>query len=222
MQYLHHPDAGAPRLTLEGDVYRYLIKVRRHRQGDVVALRSGTDENIHHYTIDSIERRTAVLILLHSEELLIAARRVLHIGWCMIDPKSIEKVLPTLNEIGVEQITFIDCDRSQKNFRHDPRRLQSILVNSSQQCGRSTPMRIDTAPDIATFLAAHPDAHLLQFSEHPLSCAAEVSTIIIGPEGGLSDTEISRFDSGHIVGLDTPMILRSESAAVAVASRIIL
>jgi len=222
MQYLLHSEAGASQITLEGDPYRYLIKVRRHRVGDRVALRNGEDHTLHFYTLERIDRRTAGLTYQASEERAITPRRGLHIGWCRIDPKAIEKVLPILNEMGVSTITFIDCDRSQKHFRLDQERLEKILTNSSQQCGRSDRMRIATAPDITTFLADNPDARLLHFSDTTLSCDGENATIIIGPEGGFTDAETALFTPGRIVGLDTPMVLRSESAAVAVASRVVL
>jgi 16S rRNA (uracil1498-N3)-methyltransferase len=222
MQYLHHPEAGAPHITLEAESFRYLIKVRRHRAGEEVALRSGEGEHIHHYTIDSIDRRRAALTLLRSETLPVTARRALHIGWCLIDPKSIEKVLPTLNEIGVARITFIDCERSQHSFRLDTERLHKILLNSSQQCGRSESMRLDHSESIAVFLTEHPEAHLLHFSEHHLSDDTPIQTIVIGCEGGFTDDEVALFAPEQTVGLDTPMILRSESAAVAVASRVVL
>jgi len=222
MQYLLHPDAGAAQIVLEDEPYRYLIKVRRHRVGDRVALRTGEDDTLYHYTLTHIDRRRAELTYHAHQTLPITPARSLRIGWCMIDPKIIEKTLPTLNEIGVAQITFIQCARSQAHFRLDFARLQKILTNSSQQSGRSTPMQLDTAPDIATFLADHPEAYVLHFSEHPLSCADEVSTIIIGPEGGLSTPEIAHLSPDRILGLDTPLILRSESAAIAAASRIIL
>ena len=38
----------------------------------------------------------------------------LHIGWCVIDPKTVEKYIASLNEIGVDKITFIYADYSQK------------------------------------------------------------------------------------------------------------
>ena len=222
MQYLLHPEAGVPRITLKGDAYRYLIKVRRHRVGDRIALRTGEDHAIHFYTLERIDRRAAELVWQASETLTVIPRRPLHIGWCRIDPKAIEKVLPILNEIGVNVITFIDCDRSQKHFRLDQERLEKILTNSSQQCGRSDRMRIATAPDIATFLVEHPEALLLHFSETTLPCGGEGATVIVGPEGGFTDAETALFTPDRIVGLDTPMILRSESAAVAVASRMVL
>jgi 16S rRNA (uracil1498-N3)-methyltransferase len=223
MQYLHHPDAGAQQITLEGDAHRYLFKVRRHRAGETVHLRTLNDPYIYHYAIDHLDKKTALLTLEKREYLPIIPARSLHIGWCMVDPKSIEKVLPGLNEMGVGRITFISCARSQKNFRLDFARMEKILLASMQQCGRSEWMKLDKASSFPAFVADHPEAYLLHFSETPLPAEGDdLLTVIIGCEGGFTDDEIALIAPERIVGLDTPMILRSESAAVAVAGKVLL
>ncbi len=222
MQYLYHPDAGAEFLQLTGDPNRYLFKVRRHRVGEQVHLRSG-DDTLYAYTIDTLDKKTAHLTLIDQVSLPIHATQTLHIGWCQIDPKSIEKVLPILNEMGVAQLTFFPCARSQQNFRLDHERMQKILQNSSQQCGRTRLMILEEAESMEAFLNAYPEAKLLHFSQdQSLSCTREDTTIILGPEGGFTDAEVARFTPEQIVGLDTPMILRSESASVAVAARVLV
>ncbi len=222
MQYLHHSDAGAEHLQLEGDPHRYLFKARRHRAGEAVHLRSG-DDTLYTYTIDTLDKKTAHLTLTDQTSLPIHAAHSLHIGWCQIDPKSIEKVLPILNEMGVAQLTFFPCTRSQHHFRLDHARMDKILQSSSQQCGRTRPMILSEAESLEAFLSAHPEAQLLHFSEdRTLSCTREDTTLILGPEGGFTEAEIARFAPEQIMGLGTPMILRSESAAVAVAARVLV
>jgi len=142
MQYLFHKNASQPNLTLSGDEHRYIFKVRRHKEGETIALRNLQDEQIYFYTIASLSKKEALLVLKESKYLTIKSPRPLHLGWCVIDPKSVEKVLPTLNEMGVEKITFIYCERSQKSFKLDFKRLEKILLNSSQQCGRSALMQL--------------------------------------------------------------------------------
>ena len=117
MQYLFHPQASQPSLELRGDEHRYIFKVRRHREGEEIALRNLQDNQIHFYTISSLDKKQALLTLSSSKTLEVKAKKSLHIAWCVIDPKSIEKVLPTLNEIGIEKISFIYCKRSQKSFK---------------------------------------------------------------------------------------------------------
>jgi 16S rRNA (uracil1498-N3)-methyltransferase len=140
----------------------------------------------------------------------------------VIDPKSVEKVLPSLNEMGVAKITFIYCDRSQKSFKPDFKRWEKILLNSSQQSGRSVMMEMAIAESLEAFLSTNPDSYLLNFSEHTLSSEMAVGTIVIGCEGGVTEKEMALFSSEKIVGFDTPLVLKSESAVCAVASKILL
>jgi 16S rRNA (uracil1498-N3)-methyltransferase len=222
MLYLYHKDAGDATLKLEGDTHRYLFKVRRHRAGDRLYLRNLKDTHIYRYEITYIDKRTALLTLEESEILEIKAPRKLHIGWCVIDPKSIEKALPSLNEMGVEQITFIYCDRSQKSFKPDMERLHKILLGSSQQSGRSEMMLLDIAESLDAFLKQYPDAKMLNFSQEHFVGKEEIETIVIGCEGGFTPRETALFASENIVGFNTSMVLKSESAACAVTAKILL
>jgi len=151
----------------------------------------------------------------------VKASKKLHIAWCVIDPKSVEKVLPTLNEMGVDAITFIYCERSQKSFKPDFKRLEKILLNSSQQCGRSLLMKLSLVDDLATFLESHPDTVMLNFSEQTLCENANIGTSLIGCEGGFTANEVALFKTENIMGLDTALILKSESAACAVAAKLL-
>jgi 16S rRNA (uracil1498-N3)-methyltransferase len=211
-----------PSLLLTGDEHRYIFKVRRHREGEVIALRNLEDEQIYFYTITALDKKEATLILKHSETLSVKAKKSLHLGWCIIDPKSVEKVLPTLNEMGVEQITFIACERSQKSFELDFKRLEKILLNSSQQSGRSVMMKLESVKSLQLFIQQNPNVVMLNFSEQMLTESSDISTVVIGCEGGFTANETALFQPEKIMGLTTPLILKSESAVCAVASKVLL
>lgn len=222
MQYLQHNEAGSSSLLLSGDEHRYIFKVRRHKEGELITLRNLQDNNIYFYRIASLNKKQAHLHLEKSKQLIVKAKKSLHIAWCIIDPKSIEKVLPTLNEMGVEQITFIYCKRSQNSFKPDFKRLNKILLNSSQQCGRSNILKLEINNSLENFLKKYPKTVMLNFSEQKLDKNEEIETMLIGCEGGFTNEEMERFNSNTIRGLDTPMILKSESAVSAVATKILL
>ena len=222
MLYLYHKDASQSQLTLVGDEHRYIFKVRRHKVDDTLYLRNLEDGLLHKYLITEIDKRTVTLELQESQTLEIKAKMPLHIGWCIIDPKNIEKVLPSLNEMGVEKITFIYCKRSQKSFKVDFKRLEKILLNSSQQSGRSEMMQLNLSDDLETFLHQYPQSKMLNFSDNRLSQAHKIETIVIGCEGGFHEDEIVLFKEDAILGLDTPLVLKSESAVCGVASKILL
>ena len=222
MLYLYHKEAGQPQLTLLGDEHRYIFKVRRHKVDDTLYLRNLEDGLLHRYLITYMDKRSVNLELKESQTLEVKAKIPLHVGWCVIDPKNIEKVLPSLNEMGVEKITFIYCKRSQKSFKVDFKRLEKILLNSSQQSGRSEMMRLEMADDLESFLKANPESKMLNFSENSVESQEDIETIVIGCEGGFHVDEVALFKPENIVGFDTPLVLKSESAVCAVASKLLL
>jgi 16S rRNA (uracil1498-N3)-methyltransferase len=222
MQYLFYDESGAKNIKLIGDNHHYIFKVRRQKQGEMIALRNLKNDILYMYKISSIDKKEAFLELIEERNLPIMAKKRLHIGWCLIEPKNIEKILPTLNEMGIDKITFIYCKRSQQNIKIDIERLNRIVLNSSQQCGRSKMMEFDIVKSLKEFLDKYPKSYMLNFSQNHISKTSEIETIIIGCEGGFSDDEIKLFDESKIIGFDTPLILKSESAVCAAVSKLIL
>lgn len=222
MQFLYHKDSSCPSITISGDEYRYLFKVRRIKIGSVVELRNMQDDNIYYYKVIAIDRKDATLELMSSEEKTLIAKKELTLGWCIVDPKTIEKSLAMLNELGVAKIVFIKCAYSQANFKINTQRLEKILINSSQQCGRSALMQLEFANSLSEFLQLYPQSYALDFSKNSIKESLDINTIIIGCEGGFSEDERALLKPTQIVGLESPLILRSESAAVTTASLVLL
>ena len=99
---------------------------------------------------------------------------------------------------------------------------KKILINSSQQCGRSTLMKLEVCKSLEVFLKQYPETKILDFSANTLGNSTQVDTMLIGTEGGFSQEERSLFKEDNILGLDSTLILRSETAAISVASKILL
>ena len=223
MIFLYCDEAGKECVTLKGEQHKYLVKVRRHKEGEQIALRSVKNSKIlHTYEITQISPRSLELVLVASQEMEVLPKRKLHIGWCMIDTKSIEKVLASLNEIGVASITFIYCARSQKNFKPDFKRFRRILEASNQQCGRSDFMEFEMCDSLEAFVARHSELKVFDFCETTLKNYDKIETVLIGSEGGFSEAERELLQNRERFRLDTPLVLRSESAAVAVAAKVLL
>ena len=223
MQFTFHKDAGKETLVVEEELNKYLFKVRRHKSDEKLFFRNLIDNNIYEYQIQDIHRKRTTLLLINSEERIIEPENKLHIGWCIIDPKSIEKVIAGLNEIGVSKITFIQCQYSQKQYKINFDKLEKLLINSSQQCGRSSIIKIESSNSMDEFIDKYPDTFMFNFSSnHVQTYANSIKTILIGCEGGYSSDEISKIKSDKIVGINSNLILRSETAIVSVASKILL
>ncbi|MDD3475442.1 MAG: 16S rRNA (uracil(1498)-N(3))-methyltransferase [Sulfurimonas sp.] len=221
--YILDDEAGKETLHVRAELYKYLIKVRRHKEGDILHFRARVDlRPLHTYKLESLEPRSAELTLISSEIKEVKSSKNLHIGWCTIDSNAIEKVLPSLCEIGVQRITFISCERSQKNFKLDFKRFERLLEASMQQSGRSNYIEFDTCKSVKEFIAKHPDTKVFDFCDNTLADYSDISTVLIGCEGGFSPNEREIFKSLGSFRLDTPMVLRSESATLAVASKILL
>ncbi len=222
MQFTYNIDSGNNTLSITDDIYRYLFKARRHKIDDEIYFRNLNDDFIYKYRVNNITKKEATLTLESKEEKIIKSKKDLHIAWCVIDNKIVEKYITSLNEIGVDKITFIYSTYSQKNFKPNFDKLNKILINSSQQCGRSALMKLDTYDNLNDFLINNPDTKILDFSQNKISKNMNINTILIGTEGGFSKEERELFKSENIVGLDSDLILRSETAAISVASNILL
>lgn len=219
MKFIFSTDAGKPQLRLSGDDYKYVIKVRRHVVGDIIAFRNRTNlSEEYRYVLESSDGRHASFILDNHAYVPCEASKKLHIGWCVIDPKTVEKVLPMLTEMGVTKITFIQCHRSQRNFRFDYERFERIMESSIMQCGRTSLIEFSESASLSDFLNEHPNSVILDFGGEALGRDEVYETVVIGCEGGFHESERSLFTAHRVRRFSSPMILRSESAAVAIAS----
>lgn len=223
MQFVYEENASLEVLEIKDENYNYLIKARRHNIDDLIYFRNLKDQNIYLYKLNFIDRKKAILNLLSFEEKIIENQKKLHLGWCVVDPKTIEKYICSLNEMGIERITFIYSEFSQKNFKINLEKLEKIVINSSSQCGRSSLMKLDLCKNIETFIKENEDIYFLDFSNKKLEeNSSDIKTLVVGPEGGFSKKERELMNEDYIVGLNTNLILRSETAIIAASSKVVL
>ena len=218
MEFLYYPTPSNS-ITLTGDEHKYLFKVRRIKKDEIIKIRNLKDDYLYYYKIDKINKKEALLSLVKKELKPNRPKKFFHLAWCVIEPKNIEKTLPTLNEIGVSKITFIYCDYSQKNFKLKLDRIEKILINSNQQCGRSDLMKIEILSSSDEFFKKYPKFIALDFDGEEIECKEYNKIFLIGPEGGFSEREREKFkEKVKLKGF----ILRSESAACSISAKILL
>jgi 16S rRNA (uracil1498-N3)-methyltransferase len=223
MQFTYDEFCGAELLEIKDEVYNYLLKARRHKIDDEIYFRNLKDENLYLYKINYIEKKKAILNLISSEKKVLINEKKLHLGWCVVDSKTIEKYISSLNEMGVDKITFIYSDFSQKNFKINIDKLEKILINSSSQCGRSDIIKLDISKNLDTFIKENENVYFLDFSECSIDNKKdEIKTLVVGCEGGFSNNERETFNKDKIVGFNSNLILRSETAIISASSKILL
>ena len=221
MQYTYHKNSRSDIIEIEAELHKYLFKVRRHDLSEDLFFRNLEDKNIYRYKVQNIDRRKTILSLQGFEEKILEPKKELHIGWCKIDPKSIEKVIASLNELGVTKITFINCEFSQGKYTVNYEKLEKLLINSSQQSGRSSIIKLEESESLESFLEDYPESFMFNFSKNSIDDKKdEIKTIIIGCEGGFSSEEVNTFDEEKVVGIDSNLILRSETGVITIASKL--
>ncbi len=220
MKFVYDKRAGERILSVKEDVYKYLFKVRRFKVKDKVDVRNLTDDFLYSYEIERVDKREAILSLIGKKKKVVKPFKFFHLFWCIVDPKTIERALPMLNEIGVGKITFLYCDRSQKNFRVDFKRLERILINSCMQCGRSSLMELEVKKGIEEI--DRDNLIILDFNRDEVKDIKNINKLIVGPEGGFSDRERELLKNLQGFSFQTPLVLKSDTACISASSKILL
>lgn len=212
MQFIIHKQAGEDIITLQGEAYHHLFRSRRTQKQDCLKLCNLKDNNLYIYHISDINKKEATLKL-QSTIAITPNPPKSHLIWAMIEPKCIEKTLPILNELNLSKITFFYADFSQKNFKLDFLRMERILENSSQQCGRMSKLEIELLENLQAVCERYPNLAVLDFDAKPLPSNLE-APILVGCEGGFSQKERELLKNFKTFSTACTHILRSENAAV--------
>ncbi len=144
----------------------------------------------------------------------------IHLAWAVVDPKTLEKTLPFLNELGVEKLSFVWTHRSQRNFAPNLARLEKIAINSSCQCGRTDLMRFEVFASLREFLSAYPNASYLDFGGKE-RLANPPMPLLIGAEGGFAREDLEALRGQRSFCLDHTLTLKSQTAIIAAAASFI-
>lgn len=210
--------ASSKRVKIVNEEYRYLFRVKRKGVGESLFLRNLRDDILYQYKVIEVTKKEALLELISHECSPKERGNNFHLIWCLIDPKTIEKTLPFLNQIGVNKISFVYCDRSQKNFKVDIVRFQKIVINSSQQSGRTWLMEFEVLDSLNDVIEKYDNFSVLDFGGSSIA-SNECSTVLVGSEGGFSDGERKSLIGKKKISFKTDLILKSETAAIVIASK---
>lgn len=127
----------------------------------------------------------------------------------------VSRIVPLLTE---HTLVNVSGERRERRMQH----WQSIVISACEQCGRNVVPKLDTPREYGAWLNEVPDGLKLvlhQDGEKSLSQLPPPSgpiTLLVGPEGGLSDAEVAHAQAvGFTVLRLGPRILRTETAGVA-------
>lgn len=217
MRFLYDENAGNDFLEIKGDNFNHL-KARRVSVGERLDIRNLKDGYSYLYEIKEFSRKAVCELVFKS--LAKSYESDLTLAWAVVQPSVIEKALPSLNEIGVRKILFVYTDFSQKNIKLDFDRFERILIGSSEQCGRNSIIKFETFASVSELLNVYKNVSLVDFGGVNLDMASKNEILFVGSEGGFSDAERTKFTKSY--ALNSPNILRSNTAIISVAAKMLL
>lgn len=221
MQFLYNENAGQNELLLKNEEFKHL-KVRRVKLNQSLNLRNLDDDFLYIYKLNELKRNACVLTLLEKRLTNEPKHKKIALAMGIIEPKSVEKILPFLNELGLDKLIFVLTAFSQRNFKLDFERLKRILISSCEQCGRADLMKFECFDSSKDFANTYPNAVMVDFSakNDDLSELGEKDILFIGAEGGFNDEERKLFQ--RKIRLKSPYILKSQNAILALTAKILL
>jgi 16S rRNA (uracil1498-N3)-methyltransferase len=201
--------------------------VLRLRAGDALVLFDGRGGE-YPATIEAL-RRDAVLVALGEHRgLERESPLAITLAQSIARAERMDWVVQKATELGVARIALLLTERSV--VRLDARQAQarlthwrSVVTAACEQCGRNRLPEIMAPVSLPDFLQSSADDSLrLLLSPHAplrvrdLAVSSPTITVLIGPEGGLSEPEQRAAERGGFRALTLgPRVLRTESAALA-------
>ena len=214
-------------LQLDRDQARYLSRVLRLRNGDMVNVFNGNDGEFG-ASVVSLGKNSAVVRVDIAIETATESALKVHLVQGISRGERMDFVVQKATELGVKRISPVfteygvvrlDDDRARKRRDH----WDSVATSACEQSGRIRPPLIDAPMDLNAWFGAGAKESDTDLILRPGAAAALVSLaapvtkvcLLIGPEGGFSEKE---YDDAEIAGFTAvsigPRILRTETAAL--------
>ncbi|MEN0038185.1 MAG: 16S rRNA (uracil(1498)-N(3))-methyltransferase [Cellvibrio sp.] len=213
---------------LEESASHHLSKVLRMQAGRELILFNGKGGEFAATIHEVSKKHVTVSVATHTADNR-ESPLVLELAIGISRGERFEWVLQKATELGVTKITPLITERTEVKVGGDRQekmldRWQQILVSACEQCQRnllpelSAPIHIsdwlNTVNSEFRFVLHHRDSKTLPADQKPNSVS-----LLIGPEGGLSETEITLAQEKNFNALTLgPRVLRTETAPVAAIS----
>ena len=215
-------------VDLDADRARYLTRVLRLHKGDALTVFDGRGSEFH-ATLDSATKNAATLSIGETAPKQTETNLRLHLVQGISRGERMDFVVQKATELGVKRITpvlteygVVKLDEKRAARRRD--HWHKVAIGACEQSGRVRLPLIDQPVGLKAWFGRPPERVDTQVilrpgAERPLAALPGPPTkicLLIGPEGGFSDTEYADAAAAGFEAVSIgPRILRTETAAVA-------
>ena len=219
--YVDQPFAEGQTLPLTRDQATYLFAVMRLPVGEIISVINGRDGEWDAEILRGTKRGGDLVCRAQTRPMTLPPD--LWLIFAPIKKVRTDFIVEKATELGVRRILPVQTDFTQGDrVRRD--RLQAHAVEAAEQCGATFVPEVDDLRKLDEVLRNWPDGRQVIFCDEaragmPAGYPEEAgpAAILIGPEGGFSDSErtallAAPFASAVSLG---PRILRADTAAIA-------
>lgn len=220
--YVDQALSSSAEVTLNEPASHYLVKVLRMNEGrDLIAFSGDGDEYL--ATVSHADRKSCQIKIGAGQTVNRESPLHTHLAIGISRGERMDWVLQKAAELGVTEVTPIFSERNEVKLKGErltkkTAHWQQVLISACEQCQRNTLPVLNPPTDLHGFLNESVNGlklvlhHRSARQLHSFSPPTRV-TLLIGPEGGLSDSEIALAESCDYFPLTLgPRVLRTETA----------
>lgn len=213
-------------IDLDEKSANHVGKVLRMQAGRELILFNGQNACHFHGVIEHSDKKRVTVQIHHKTESNNESPLTIHVGQALSKGDKMELVIQKCVELGVTEITPLwtehcDVKLNAERIEKKLKQWQGIIISACEQCGRDILPVLNPVIKFQDWIAnvsadkkwvLDPRGNAGQTQPDIVTSAV----IAIGPEGGLSQSEIQlACDNGYKAKLIGPRVLRTETAALA-------
>lgn len=213
-------------VNLSEDAFGHVVRVLRLKEGDAITLFNGEEAFQYNAVLANVSKKSAQAEIRTKEEILTESPLNIHLGQGISRGDRMDFTLQKSVELGVNTITPLFTERcgvklNAERLEKKRQQWQKIVISACEQSGRAIVPIVAEPMQLSDWLKQQTKA--LKINLHPKAQHSIMSLpmennrvrLLIGPEGGLTDEEITLANQNDYYDvLLGPRVLRTETAAL--------
>lgn len=212
-------------IELSPQAAQHVALVLRMKVSEPLILFNGRQEKDYHASIVSADRKHVKVEIISVENTHRESPLKIELAQAISKGDRMDFAIQKAVELGVSSIQPLFSERcvvklDEKRLTKKQQQWQAISVGACEQSGRCLVPEVKPAMQFSDYIKKIEGQGLIlapgaEVSLSSVACSQQPLSLLIGPEGGFSETEIKQAASESIQALSLgPRILRTETAAL--------